>query len=129
MQRPKAIFFDLDDTLISAYSRPAEFWTSFLTGHAASFGHHDVATVRDAIMGYSRTFWSDQDRHRIWRMKLAEARRHCVESGLGLLGIADPALAHRIADDFTEKREAAVRLFPRRSRRWRPSAGMASSWR
>lgn len=113
MQRPKAIFFDLDDTLISAYSKPAEFWTAFLTGHAGLFGHHDVHTVREAILGFSRDFWSDQERHRIWRLKMVEARRHCVENGLALLGITDRALAHRLADDFTEKREAAINLFPK----------------
>jgi len=112
MQRPKAIFFDLDDTLISAYSKAPAAWTAYLTGCADALQGHAVDTVREAIMGYSRAFWADGERHRVWRQKLSEARRHCVEHGLAELGIADRALAHRIADEFSAQREAAITLFP-----------------
>lgn len=112
MQRPKAIFFDLDDTLISAYSKAPAAWTDYLTRCADDFAGHAVDTVRDAILTYSRAFWSDADRHRIWRLKLEDARRHCVEAGLATVGFADRKVAHRIADGFSAEREAAITLFP-----------------
>ena len=112
MRPPKAIFFDLDDTLIHAYSRPVEAWTNFLTPLAGMLGDHTIDTARDAILGYSRAFWSDSSRHKEWRLKLPEARRHCVRQGLSGLGISDDAVILHIADGFSAAREAAITLFP-----------------
>ncbi len=112
MRTPKAIFFDLDDTLIRAYGRPVEAWTGFLTPLADLLAGHTVDVARDAILTYSRAFWSDGARHKEWRQKLAEARRHCVRQGLGRLGICDEAVILRIADGFSAEREAAITLFP-----------------
>lgn len=112
MRPPKAIFFDLDDTLIRAYGRPVEAWTRFLTPLTELLSGHPVEIARDAILTYSRSFWSDGGRHKEWRQKLPEARRHCVREGLASLGITEEAVVTRIADGFTAEREAAIELFP-----------------
>lgn len=112
MRPPKAIFFDLDDTLIRAYGRPVEAWTQFLTPLTELLSGHPVEVARDAILAYSRSFWADQSRHKEWRQKLPEARRHCVREGLARLGITEEAVIARIADGFTHAREAAIELFP-----------------
>lgn len=112
MRPPKAIFFDLDDTLIRAYGRPVEAWTNFLTPRAGLFPNHSVDAARDAILAYARDFWADANRHREWRQKLPEARRHCVRQGLRDLGIADEDVVVQIADGFSAEREAGIALFP-----------------
>jgi putative hydrolase of the HAD superfamily len=112
---PRAILFDLDDTLIRAYAQPAEAWTRLLHIFAVHLDAHDAAAieqVRIAVMQESRTFWSDPKTAARWRLDIAGARRLAVRQGLARLGRPDDALADRIADAFTEMRSKEYRLYP-----------------
>ena len=63
MALPRAILFDLDDTLIRAYAQPEEAWTRLLHVFSAHLDAHDPAAlerVRLAIMDEARAFWSDR---------------------------------------------------------------------
>ena len=42
---PRAILFDLDDTLIRAYAQPEEAWTRLLHIFAAHLDAHDAAAI------------------------------------------------------------------------------------
>jgi putative hydrolase of the HAD superfamily len=115
MSLPRAILFDLDDTLIRAYAQPEEAWRRLLHVFAAHLDAHDPAAierVRVAVMDEARAFWSDQAVAAKWRLDISGARRLSVRRGLARLGIADQALADRIADAFTEMRRAEYRLYP-----------------
>ena len=60
---PRAILFDLDDTLIRAYAQPEEAWTRLLHIFSAHLDAHDagaIERVRAAIMGEARAFWNDR---------------------------------------------------------------------
>ena len=60
---PRAILFDLDDTLIRAYAQPEEAWTRLLHVFAAHLDAHDEASitrVRTAVMEEARAFWNDR---------------------------------------------------------------------
>jgi len=112
---PKAILFDLDDTLIRAYAQPEEAWRRLLHVFAAHLDVHDDAAlekVRTAIMEESRAFWNDQAAAAKWRLNIPEARRLAVRSGLKRLDKTDDALADKIADAFTEMRRNEYRLYP-----------------
>jgi len=112
---PRAILFDLDDTLIRAYAQPEEAWTRLLHIFSAHLDAHDPAAierVRLAIMQEARAFWSDQAEAAKWRLDIAGARRLSVRLGLARLGRTDDALADRIADAFTEMRRKEYRLYP-----------------
>lgn len=112
---PRAILFDLDDTLIRAYAQPEEAWTRLLHVFAAPLEAHDEAAitrVRTAIMDEARAFWNDRAEAAKWRLDIAGARRLSVRRGLDRLGHADDALADRIADSFTELRRQEYRLYP-----------------
>jgi putative hydrolase of the HAD superfamily len=115
MKLPKAILFDLDDTLIRAYAQPEEAWGRLLHVFAAHLDAHDavaIARIRTAIMEESRAFWNDQAAAAKWRLNIPEARRLATRAGLRRLGRDDDALADRIADAFTEMRKAEYRLYP-----------------
>jgi len=115
MPLPRAILFDLDDTLIRAYARPDDAWHRLLSMFAAHLDAHDepsIERVRIAVMEEARTFWSDAAAAAKWRMDIPLARRLSVRQGLARLGIADEALADRIADAFTEMRRNEYRLYP-----------------
>jgi putative hydrolase of the HAD superfamily len=112
---PRAILFDLDDTLIRAYAQPEEAWTRLLHSFSTHLDAHDAAAierVRAAIMEESRTFWSDPKVAARWRLDVAGARRLAVRQGLARLGRSDDPLADRIADAFTEMRSKEYQLYP-----------------
>jgi putative hydrolase of the HAD superfamily len=115
MPLPRAILFDLDDTLIRAYAQPEDAWRRLLTMFAAHLDAHDgpaIERVRAAVMEAARAFWSDSAAAAKWRLDIPGARRLSVRRGLERLGKADDALADRIADAFTEMRRNEYRLYP-----------------
>jgi putative hydrolase of the HAD superfamily len=98
---PKAVLFDLDDTLIRAYAQPEEAWTRLLHIFAVHLDAPDAAAierVRVAVMEASRAFWTNQTAAAKWRLDIPQARRL--------------ALADKIADAFTEMRRNEYRLYP-----------------
>ncbi len=112
---PRAILFDLDDTLIRAYAQPEEAWTRLLHIFAVHLDAHDAAAieqVRVAVMEEARAFWADSTAAARWRLDIAGARRLTVRRGLARLGRTDDALADRIGDAFTEMRSKEYRLYP-----------------
>lgn len=112
---PRAILFDLDDTLIRAYAQPEEAWTRLLHIFSAHLDAHDetaIERVRIAVMEEARAFWTDRAAAAKWRLDIPGARRLSVRRGLARLGRPDDALADRIADAFTEMRRLEYRLYP-----------------
>ena len=112
---PKAILFDLDDTLIRAYAQPEEAWTRLLHVFAVHLDAHDAAAIeraRVAVMDASRSFWTDPAAAAKWRLDIPQARRLAVRQGLARIGKHDQDLADKIADAFTEMRRNEYRLYP-----------------
>jgi putative hydrolase of the HAD superfamily len=115
MPLPRAILFDLDDTLIRAYAQPEEAWRRLLHVFAAHLDAHDhdaIERIRIVLMDEARAFWSDRVVAAKWRLDISGARKLSVRRGLARLGIGDDELADRIADAFTEMRRAEYRLYP-----------------
>jgi putative hydrolase of the HAD superfamily len=114
---PRAILFDLDDTIVSAYSRPQAAWMAVAGELAQKIAPLTPAQAAQAVTDYAREFWADPDRHRLWRQRLGAARREIVGGALARLA-ADgrPALAAetaiQLADRFTAYREDQIHLFP-----------------
>lgn len=111
-ERPRVIFFDLDDTLISAYGKPREAWSEAVEAVSDRLAGRDPAQVTEALMASSRAFWSDPERHRIWRQKLKASRRETVRLGLAELGLEDDDLAAEIGDAYSALRDRMMSLFP-----------------
>ncbi len=111
---PRAILFDLDDTIIAAYGRPEAAWTVVVGEFAGQIGPLAPAKVVAAIGAAARDFWADPERHRIWRAKLRQSRREIVSAGFARLGGPAPAQAvlHRLADRFGDYRDEQMHLFP-----------------
>ncbi|WP_421995015.1 HAD family hydrolase [Reyranella sp.] len=115
MALPRAILFDLDDTLIRAYAQPEEAWRRLLSVFSAHLDAHDedsIERVRIAVMDEARTLWQDAGAAARWRLDIPGARRLATRRGLARLGYDDEALADRIADAFTELRRQEYRLYP-----------------
>ena len=115
MPLPRAILFDLDDTLIRAYAQPEEAWRRLLGAFAEPLDAPDAAAierVRAVVMDEARSLWSDQAIAAKWRLDIPGARRLSTRRALARLGYRDEALADRIADAFTELRRTEYRLYP-----------------
>ena len=115
MPLPRAILFDLDDTLIRAYAQPEEAWRRLLGTFAEPLNVRDAAAielVRVAMMDEARMLWTDQVAAAKWRLDIPGARRLSTRRALARLGYDDEALADRIADAFTELRRQEYRLYP-----------------
>ena len=106
---PRAILFDLDDTLIHAYARPQVAWLAVAEELAAAIAPLTPAAASAAITAHARDFWADHERHRLWRQRLGEARREIVADALP--GLISAEAATRLADRFTAWREERMHLF------------------
>jgi len=109
--KPKVIIFDLDDTLIAWSSATPALWTDLCREYEGLCGVPHEELYR-AIRETGDWYWSDAERHRTGRLDLFKARRILVGMALQKLGIGDEALASKLADEFSHRREVATKLFP-----------------
>jgi putative hydrolase of the HAD superfamily len=114
---PKAILFDLDDTIIAAYGRADLAWTAVLAEFTGALTPLDESIVATAIMHSATSFWSDAERHARWRQELREARREIVRQAFAQLASRGETVPTElaqcaIADRFSDYRNENMRLFP-----------------
>jgi putative hydrolase of the HAD superfamily len=114
---PRAILFDLDDTIISAYGRPELAWSAVIAEFRTELGPLVATSVLSAVQDSATRFWADAERHRPWRQKLREARREVVRDAFAALarqGTSVPSLStqNAIADRFTDYRDEQMHIFP-----------------
>lgn len=115
MQLPRAMLIDMDDTILSAYSRPEIAWNNVAIEFAGELAPLSPQRVAAAIVDSGRKFWATAEAE--WRLKLAEARHHVVRNGFAALTGAGPSalsdeLAIRLADRFSAYREEQMFVFP-----------------
>jgi putative hydrolase of the HAD superfamily len=110
---PRAILFDLDDTILAAGQRleilrlvAVEFEIELLP-----FSPETIAKLLDAALA---TFWSDPARHKIARFGIPEARRQVITDAFATTRSAhmSPALAERFATRFAAYRDQLTDFFP-----------------
>ncbi len=113
---PRAIVFDLDDTLLRAYARADLAWTKVAVELSALIAPYEPSAVAARIQSHASEFWADPERHRYWRQRLAESRREIVRSAFAALAATGPELpaevAVRVADRFSALRDEEMALNP-----------------
>jgi putative hydrolase of the HAD superfamily len=115
---PKAILFDLDDTILAAFGHSEGQWRRVVAAFIEDLAPHPPDDVVAAIQAYSRHLWSDAARHKDWRPRIGAARRHIVSRAFaGLAGAAGrtvppSAVCDAMADRFNEIPDAELRMFP-----------------
>jgi len=115
---PKAILFDMDDTLISAYAQPELAWRAISAEFAAALEPLPAQLVADAVAVASDAFWADEERHRLGRLNLMDARTGIVAEAFAALasaGHAAPsaAVARDMAHRYGTYRDEQMYLFDR----------------
>jgi putative hydrolase of the HAD superfamily len=113
---PRAILFDLDDTILRAYVGAERAWTTVANELAENLVPFEPPRVVAAIGAVAQEFWADAERHRYWRQRLAESRRVIVRRAFADLDaegrVLSDAVAVRVADRFTRLRDEEMRLYP-----------------
>lgn len=112
---PKAILFDLDETIISFGSR-RQILQEVIEEFAEVFAPVPPQVASEAMELGFRAFWSDEARATFWRQNLAEGRVLAVEQGFAALR----AQASRLTPDFARTfghrfhvyREEQAKFFP-----------------
>lgn len=112
--KPRAILFDLDDTILPGFARPDMAWREIVV---ALVDPARADSVVEAIRAHSREFWADAERHRQWRMTMPAARRKIVADACAALAATDrdapdATVAEQIADRFTACLDDAISILP-----------------
>ncbi len=110
MSRPRAVIFDLDDTLLSFSVGQEDLWLRVVQEHRDSLTpvspHELVGVIEQQVIP---TYWGDEARA-IWgRHNMFEARRQVVAAAFDVLGVAvETSVVQSIADAYTRAKEDAV---------------------
>ncbi|MEP7215964.1 MAG: HAD family hydrolase, partial [Anaerolineaceae bacterium] len=107
---PRAIFFDMDDTLLNTSGGVDASWGAVCAEFSPALGC-DPASLRATIKAEMQRFWSDEAAvEREWRTRLEEARTHVVGLALTREGL-DAGRAPHLSRRYWEENSSRMRLF------------------
>ena len=109
---PRAVLFDMDDTIVDFSSSAGPCWKAVCNRFAPECDGVASERILAALDAFRAWYWSDPERHRVGRLDMATARREVIGGAFRGLGIDRPALVGRMADAFGEARAEAICLFP-----------------
>jgi len=108
---PRAVLFDLDDTILDYGGGAEEAWRGVCGRYAPEISC-DGPVLQAAIRAYADWHWSDPERHRKGRLDLRAARTHIITEAMRTLGHDRPELARQIAHEYSDARERDMVPFP-----------------
>jgi putative hydrolase of the HAD superfamily len=88
MKLPRAILFDLDDTILVAFGPAQSQWQRTIAAFADRLGPIEVTDIVAAIQAASTELWIDPARHKYWRHRIGDARRRIAATAFGALAAA-----------------------------------------
>jgi putative hydrolase of the HAD superfamily len=105
---PSVLLLDLDDTILDDSGARDRCWEETYAEAARRNAELDVARLREEIDRVREEFWSDADRHRQWRVRLADAYGEIVTEALAAAGVDDPELGRSLGALHHELRVEAI---------------------
>jgi putative hydrolase of the HAD superfamily len=108
---PRAILFDLDDTIIAS-GRREPLLLAVAESFADELGGRSVQAVADQASAGLGAFFGDPERLRTHRFTLAEGRRAAITEAFAPIGLGED-LATRFSDRFAQFRDEATDYFPK----------------
>jgi putative hydrolase of the HAD superfamily len=108
--KPRAVFFDMDDTLLDTSGGVDASWQAVAAEFAPKLGC-EPEPLRAAIRKQLMEFWSNESAvEKEWRTRLHEARRHNVELALQAQSL-DPSFAQAISQTYWTQQHSRMHLF------------------
>ncbi len=109
---PKAIFLDMDDTILDDSGSIDRCWQAACDHYAPQLAPYTSKQINTAIRQYAKWFWSDANRHQQGRLALEAARREIVKEALKRLGADQPQVCSDLADRYSALRDKSIAPFP-----------------
>ena len=106
--QPKAILFDLHDTILDYDSLADRSWRQVCDAVSPKLPGLGTGELFTALKAKAEWFWSDPERHRRGRHNLPIARLEIVSSALAGLEVNAPELTHEIAISYDQIRTASM---------------------
>ncbi|MBM4385144.1 MAG: HAD-IA family hydrolase [Deltaproteobacteria bacterium] len=108
---PRALLFDLDDTILRESAGDENLWAELCDAYAPRAGVAS-AMLHAAVLAARDSFWDDPVREKRGRLAMPWARRAVAEAAFRRLALRDLALAHALGDAFTRTRSERMHFFP-----------------
>lgn len=112
IELPRAIFFDMDGTLLDWQAGMEEHWRGACGRACPDIGGFDPNALYDAIVVRRDWFWADPENSKAGRMDLDRATRIIVEHAFEDLALSPVDVAHRLAADYRSSRDGAITPYP-----------------
>ncbi len=112
LKLPKSILMDLDDTILANEVLRDSCMQSLWREFSAELDEESFRRFDESFHAESDRFWSNPERHRIWRVKLEDARRMIFTAAMESAGAGDEALASRMAVRYSDIREDSMHIIP-----------------
>jgi putative hydrolase of the HAD superfamily len=117
MTLPRAILFDLDDTLLVAFGPAQSQWQRTIAAFADRLGPIKTVAVAAAIETASTDLWADPGRHKYWRHRIGEARRKIVADAFAALAttgrpVPGQSVGEAMADAYNALHDEELAMFP-----------------
>lgn len=110
---PKAILFDLDDTIVSYGGTSDAAWEKVTALFVEKNNiHFDINALLKSINTTRKWYWKEPERHKVGRMDLKKARRDIVKMSFEVLNYYNDEKAYELADNYSKVREDLICLFP-----------------
>lgn len=111
MKRPRAIFLDLDDTILDDTGCVDECWSAATARAEQMLSGLRAATLQETIREYAGWWWSDPDHNRSGRLDLRNATTNIVAECLQRLGFENGDAARSIANHYRDLRDENARPY------------------
>jgi len=111
MNLPRALLFDLDDTIVRESAGSEDLWAEMCDEFAPRAGVA-ASALHAAVRAAREWFWNDPARERRGRLAMPWARRAIAEEAFRRLRLRNLALAHALGDAFTRTRSERMQFFP-----------------
>jgi putative hydrolase of the HAD superfamily len=85
---PRAILFDLDDTILFTFGPAQSQWHRTIAAFADQLGPIAATVIAAAIEAASTELYADPARHKYWRHRTAAARRRIAATAFAALAAA-----------------------------------------
>ena len=107
-RHPKAILFDLDDTILDYDSVADRSWKQVCDTVSPKLPGLGTQELLTALKEKARWFWSDPDRHLRGRRDLLAARMEVVSSAMQDLEVSDLEICQEISVSYEKIRTALI---------------------
>src|SRR3984885_8418414 len=117
MTLPRAILFDLDDTLLVAFGPAQSQWQRTIAAFADRLGPIETVAVAAAIETASTDLWADPGRHKYRRPPIGAARRKIVADAFAALAttgrpVPGQSVGEAMADAYNALHDEELAMFP-----------------